>query len=223
MAVVGVVALYRMRLRPWMYTWGADDDEVTAVLPGTSSWPRTRRRTTRAVTIDAPIAAVWPWLAQIGEDRGGFYSYSVLERAVGAHIHNANTVHPEWQDVRVGDTVWLARRYGDAARQVVAAVAPGSHLVLMLPGDFERVQQGMKASGAWGFYLRRKDGWTRLIARGSGGAVGHVAFDVPHFVMEQKMMRGIRDRAEQMRRDQVHAFVGHEYQGGATNTSSLVK
>lgn len=150
-------------------------------------------------------------------------SYAALERAVGAHIENANTVHPEWQDVHVGDTVWLARRYGDAARQVVAAVAPGSHLVLMSPGDFERAQQGMTASGAWGFYLRRKDGWTRLIARGSGGAVGHVAFDVPHFVMEQKMMRGIRDRAEQVRRDQVHAFVWARVSRRPTNTGSLVK
>jgi hypothetical protein len=85
------------------------------------------------------------------------------------------------------------------------------------------VQQGNKASGAWGVYLRRKGGWTRLLARGSGGAVGHVSFDVPHFVMEQKMMRGLRSRAEQMRRDQVHAFVGHKYQGEATNTGSLVK
>jgi phage I-like protein len=93
----------------------------------------------------------------------------------------------------------------------------------MSPGDFERVQQGNKASGAWGFYLRRKDGWTRLLARGSGGPVGRLMFDVPHFVMEQKMMRGIRDRAEQSRRDQVHAFVEHKYQGEATNTSSLVK
>ena len=223
MAVFGVVALYRLHVRPWMYTWGASDEEITAVLPGDELVAAHTPRTTRALTIDAPISAVWPWLAQIGEDRGGFYSYSVLERAVGAHIENANTVHPEWQDVHVGDTVWLARRYGDAARQVVAAVAPGSHLVLMSPDDFERVQQGNKASGAWGFYLRRKDGWTRLIARGSGGAVGHVAFDVPHFVMEQKMMRGIRDRAQQTRRDQVHAFVGHRYQGEATNTSSLVK
>ena len=97
------------------------------------------------------------------KDRGGFYSYSLLERAVGAHIHNADTVHLEWQDLRVGDTVWLARRYGEGARQVVAAVKPESHLVLMSPDDFERVQQGGKASGAWAFYLRRKDGWTRLI------------------------------------------------------------
>ena len=74
------------------------------------------------MTVDAPVTTVWPWLAQIGEDRGGFYSYSLLERAVGAHIHNADVVHPEWQDLQVGDTVWLARRYGERARQVVAAV-----------------------------------------------------------------------------------------------------
>jgi hypothetical protein len=123
-----------------------------------------------------------------------------LERAVGAHIHNAHTIHQEWQDVRVGDTVWLARRYGEVGRQVVAAVEPGSHLVLTSPPDFERVQRGEKASGAWAFYLRRKNGWTRLLARGSGGAVGHASFDIPHFVMEQKMIRGVRDRAQQTRR-----------------------
>ena len=203
MAVIGAVALYRGKLRPWMYTWGADDDEITAELAGDELVAANAPRTTRAVTIDAPICAVWPWLAQIGEDRGGFYSYSLLERAVGAHIHNANTIHSEWQDVRVGDTVWLARRYGDAARQVVAAVDPMSHLVLMAPDDFERVQRGEKASGAWGFYLRRKDGWTRLLARGSGDAVGHASFDILHFVMEQKMMRGLRDRAQETYRQQV--------------------
>jgi hypothetical protein len=211
MAVFGVVALYRTRLRPWMYTWGAGNDEITAELPGDELVSAHTPRTTRAVTIDAPIAAVWPWLAQIGEHRGGFYSYSVLERAVGAHIHNADTIHPEWQNVRVGDTVWLARRYGDVGRQVVAAVAPGSHLVLMSPADFERVQRDNKALGAWGFYLRRNAGWTRLIARGSGGAVGHATFDVPHFLMEQQMMRGIRARAQQTRQDQVDAFMRHKY------------
>ena len=211
MAAIGAVALYRYRVRPWMYSWGADDDEITAVLPGDELVSASMLRTTRAVTIDAPIDAVWPWLVQIGEDRGGFYSYSVLERLAGAHIENANTVHPEWQDIRVGDTIWLARRYGDGARQVVAAVEPRSHLVLMSPEDFERVQQGRKASGAWAFYLRRKDGWTRLVARGSGGAVGYAAFDIPHFVMEQKMMRGIRDRAQQTRRAKVTAFARHKY------------
>jgi hypothetical protein len=197
MAAVGVVALYRGRVRPWMYTWGGRADEVEAALAGDELVSADTPRTTRVVTIDAPADAVWPWLVQIGEGRGGFYSYSLLERAVGAEIHNAKTIHPEWQELRVGDTIWLAQRYGDGARQVVASVESNAHLVLMSADDFNRVQRGEKASGAWSFHLRREAGRTRLVVRGSGGAVGHAAFDIPHFVMEQKMMRGIRDRAEQ--------------------------
>jgi hypothetical protein len=222
MAAVGVAALYKGRLRPWMYRWSASDDEITAKLPGDELVAATGPSTTRAVTIDAPIAVVWPWLAQIGEDRAGFYSYSWLERAVGAHIHNSNTIHPEWQDIRVGDSIWLARRYGESARQVVAAVEPNSHLLLMSSDDFERVRHGLKASGAWGFYLREQGGWTRLVVRGSGGAVGHAAFDLPHFVMEQKMMRGIRHRAEQLRRDQLNASLQREYRS-VRDSVSLVK
>ncbi len=205
MAATGAVGLYRYVVRPWMYRWGAHDDELTAVLPGDELVASGGPRTTRALTIDASPGQVWPWLAQIGEDRGGFYSYSALERLVGAQIHNAATVHPEWQDVRVGDTIWLARRYGGAARQLVAAVEPRSHLVLMSPDDFERMGQGLLAGGAWGFYLRDTAGCTRLLVRGSGGAVGNPVFDIPHFVMEQKMMRGVRARAEQTRRDAVAA------------------
>jgi len=201
MAAAGTVALYYGRVRPWMYTWGARADEAAAVLPGDEFVQSGAPRTTRAVTIDAPVAAVWPWLVQIGEGRGGFYSYSLLERAVGARIHNADAVHPEWQELRVGDTIWLARRYGETARQVVAAIKAQEHLILVSPKDFERVRQGEMASGAWGFHLRREAGWTRLLVRGSGGAVGRAGFDIPHFVMEQKMMRGIRDRAERTRRE----------------------
>lgn len=197
MALSGVVVLCWGRLRQWMSAWGADDGEVTDPLPGDELVMDRAPRTTRAISIDAPAENVWPWLAQIGEDRGGFYSYSWLERLAGARIHNASTVHSEWQDIRIGDNVWLARRYGDRARQVVVRVKPESHLVLMSPEDFQRVQRGERASGSWAFHLGRENGWTRLIVRGSGGPVGHIWFDVPHFVMEQKMMRGIRHRAEQ--------------------------
>lgn len=136
-------------------------------------------RTTRGLTIDAPVDAVWPWLMQIGEDRAGFYSYDWLERAVGTTIHNAKRVHPEWQDLQVGDTVWLARRYGQVGRQVVAAVKPNAYLVLMSTEDYARVQQGGQATGSWSFHLRRTGSSTRLLVRGSGGAVGHALFDIP--------------------------------------------
>ena len=112
---------------------------------------------------------------------------------------------------------WPAR-YGDGARQVVAALKPREHLILMSADDFDRVRRGEKASGAWVFHLRREVGWTRLLVRGSGGAVGHAAFDIPHFVMEQKMMRGIRDRAEQTRRDQTAAFT-RKYADGPTRST----
>ncbi|MCV7155948.1 hypothetical protein [Mycolicibacterium brisbanense] len=200
MAVAGVLVTYRGAFRPWMYTWGAGKSEVAAELPGDELAEADAPRTTRAVTIDAPVRAIWPWLVQIGEDRGGFYSYALLEQAVGARIHNAHAIHPEWQDLHVGDTIWLARRYGDNARQVVALLEPESDLVLMSPADFARVQQGEKASGVWSFHLRRSNGWTRLIVRGSGGFVGRPWFDIVHFIMERAMMRGLRARAERTAR-----------------------
>ncbi len=196
MASVGVVVGYRARIRPWMYFWGATREEIVEDLPADELVATDRPRTTRAVTIDVGPEAVWPWLAQIGENRGGFYSYSVLERGVGADIHNANTIHPEWQDLHVGDTVWLARRGGNRGRQVVAAMVPKSHLVLMSPDDYERVQRGEKASGSWAFHLRTEGEHTRLLARGIGGYGGNVLYDIVHFVMERRMLLGIRRRVQ---------------------------
>ena len=199
-AAVGITALYQAHVRPWLHTWGARADEVAAVLPGDELLKDGTTRTTRAITIDAPRHDIWPWLVQIGEDRAGFYSYSLLERAVGAAIHNADVIHPEWQHLHVGDSVWLAHRYGSRARQIVAAVQPKAHIVLVSPDDYLRPQNGEKATGCWSFVLCPEIGWTRLLVRSSGGAVGHFWFDVPHFVMEQKMMRGIARRAQQSRR-----------------------
>ncbi len=195
-AALGGLELYRHVVRPWMYTWGALPDEVTAALPGDELVSGLTPPTTRGVTIDASVDDVWPWLVQIGEDRGGFYSYDWLERSVGTQIHNAQTINPEWQNLQVGDSVWLARRYGAMGRQVVAAVEPKSYLVLMSEADHDRVLRGEKALGSWAFYLIPDGRRTRLLARGSGGAVGNATFDIPHFVMEQKMLRGIRDRAQ---------------------------
>ncbi len=203
----GIAALYRTRLQPWMYTWGAGAEEIEAALPGDGLVAVGTPRTTRAITIDAPRHTVWSWLVQIGEGRGGFYSYDILERAVGARIFNADTLHPEWADLRVGDTIWLARRYGDRARQVVALVEPDSHLMLVSPEDFDHIQRGEPVSATWSFHVRRTDGWTRLLARGSGGLVGHAWFDIVHFVMERRMLCGIRDRAERTSRENFEKLV----------------
>lgn len=196
MAVAGIAAVYHWGVRPKLCSWGASAEEIAAELPGDALVAPGAPRTTRGITIDAPVEKVWPWLAQIGENRGGFYSYDFLERLVGARIHNADIVHPEWQELQAGDTVWLARRYGRRATQLVAEVVPKSHLVLVSAADYERVQRGEKALGSWAFYLRPQRSQTRLLARGIGGAIGNTAFDIAHFVMERGMLRGIRKRAQ---------------------------
>lgn len=197
LTLIGALALTYLRvLRPWMYRWGATDDEVAGVLPGDDLVQPGRPRTTRAVAVDAPVDAVWPWLAQIGEDRGGFYSYDRLERLVGADMHNAEEIYPQWQDVHVGDTVWLARRYGWRSAMIVAEVTPLSHLALVSVTDFDRIRHGDRASGAWTFVLRPADRGTRLIARGTGRPVGNPVYDIAHFVMERAMLRGLAGRAE---------------------------
>jgi hypothetical protein len=96
--------------------------------------------------------------------------------------------------------------------------------------SFRRSSAALDATEHPGFHLRQQDGWTRLIVRGIGGAFGHSWFDVPHFVMEQKMMRGIRDRAEKTRRERTTAFISEEYRSiqqeqrsGPVGTVSLVK
>jgi hypothetical protein len=197
-AVAGLVTYARV-VQPWFRRWGATDAEVAErwpaddlLAPGTGSH-------TRAITIDAPPAAVWPWLAQIGQDRAGFYSYTILENLVGAGIYNADELHPEWAHHETGETVWLAseRRWGERGRQQLALIEPEATFVMVSPPDYARIQAGGQASGYWGFRLvARPDGTTRLLTRARGGAVGTAAFDLIHFVMEQAMMRGIKARAE---------------------------
>jgi len=200
-AAVGVAALvtYVKRVEPWLRTWGATPAEIAAPLPIDDLVVHGAPATTRAITVRVPVEDAWAWLVQIGQDRAGFYSYSALENLVGAGMHNASAVHPEWQARARGETVWLAdpARWGDRGRQVAALVDPPRALVLVSPDDFERLERGERAHGAWGFFLEPTgERSCRLVARSSGGPVGEHGFDGVHFLMEQRMMRGLRDRAE---------------------------
>jgi hypothetical protein len=197
-ALVLYVALV-LSLRPWYSAWGTSADDRGAALPGDALVRDVTYRTDRAVTIHAPADSVWPWLVQIGQDRGGFYSYERLEHLIGADIHNADRIHPEWQSRRVGDRVratqkgYLGNTFGEEPGWRVAEVRPGQALVL----------------DQWGaFVLRPVDSvTTRLHVRtrgsgkpGFGGTVvapfGLLMFEPVHFVMERRMLLGIKERAE---------------------------
>ena len=101
-AAVAVASLRNRSLR-----WGATDGEQASVLPGDEVLGPAQLVSTRAITIRSSPEDVWPWIAQLGQGRGGFYSYDFLENLVGCDIHSASAVIDGWQDVAVGDAVKL--------------------------------------------------------------------------------------------------------------------
>lgn len=202
-AGVGVLLLTR---RP-MQTWGTRDDEHAARLPGDDLVPHARVVATRGVTIDAPPGDVWPWLVQLGQGRGGFYSYDLLENLAGLGIRSAGTIEERWQSLAVGDDVRLAAQ----AALRVALLEPEDHLVLLgAPGPGE--PDVMPFAFSWAFVLRALPpgggggARTRLLVRERyrptsrpGRAVVEAVQPVS-FLMTQKMLRGVRDRAERVSR-----------------------
>ncbi|HEY0654390.1 MAG TPA: hypothetical protein VGD65_14720 [Chryseosolibacter sp.] len=162
---------------------------------------------TRAVLISATPEEIWPWLAQIGQDRGGFYSYEWLENVFRADMHNVYVIKPEFQFPRqAGDTVWLASKehYNGGGYQILAEVTPFRSMVMVGGEDYARILEGRKAVGSWSFYLlpeNEKQTW--LIARSTGGGTNfgnkllrYFFFEVPHFVMERKMLVTLRKLTE---------------------------
>ena len=109
-----LAAAYWTVVRPRLLNWGATATEVGRPLPGDVRLPDPDGESTMAITIDAPPAAVWPWLRQLGQEQGGFYSYEWAENLVGFDIHNADEIVPEYQSLAVGDTV--LERVPDARR-----------------------------------------------------------------------------------------------------------
>jgi hypothetical protein len=183
---VGMAIAYLLAIRPWLRRWGATDDEMERRLPGDELVPDPAIDSTWSVTINAPAEDVWPWLAQIGQDRGGFYSYEWLENLAGCELRNADRIHPEWQQRAVGEIVPLHPTLG----LPVAYFEPGRTLVL----------------DGWGPFVVEPidDKRTRLISRSrvpkGWGAVSYsLLLEIPHFVMQRKMLLGIKERVERAR------------------------
>jgi hypothetical protein len=198
-----LVATGLLAARPWFLRWGATDEEVHGTWPGDEMSPEPASEATRAITIQAPAETVWPWIVQIGQDRGGFYSYTWLENLFGARMRNADTILPGLTR-QVGDTVWMTppQRYGGKGCARLARVDPERALVMVTPDDYDAVRKtGVAPKGTWAILLQPiDDKTTRLIVRSRSGpkegAARFLVFDPAHFIMERKMMLGIRDRVE---------------------------
>jgi len=193
----GAVVAYVLLGRTRQLRWGATDQEVSKPLPGDDFIPLADLTATRAITIRAAVDEVWPWIAQLGQGRGGFYSYDFVENLVGCDIHSADRIVPEWQALEVGDAVKLAPEVG----LVVAYLEPGRSVVLR--GGIPMGNGAPPYDFTWAFALRDEpDETTRLLVRERYAYTQPWArlivepTQVLSFVMSQKMLRGIRDRAE---------------------------
>lgn len=192
-------------LQPWHERWGATDEEIAVPLPGDDLVAEPAKQVTRAITIDARPEDVWPWIVQLGADRGGFYSYDWLENLFGLRIHSADDIVDDWQELRVGDIV-RADRAGTGGWYVVA-LQPSEALVLKVAdiaaGRPLRRDEQLKWEFLWTFALRpAPEGGTRLLVReriAFGSALTRALMapiGLVSFVMSRRMMLGIKARAE---------------------------
>ncbi len=193
---------------PFLRSWGSTRSELAMPLPGDAEQRDPALELQHAVTIDAPAEDVWAWLIQLGQDRGGFYSYDWLERAFGLGIRNATEVRPEWQTLQPGDVIratpasYLGGLVDDVA-WTVADVTPERTLVLEGRGAF--VLQPISEERTR-FIIRSQMGnrhrpvWT--------SAASLLGFQLPHFIMQRRMMLTIKALAEDRyaRRDPVRTI-----------------
>jgi proline iminopeptidase len=166
-------AFYAWCIRPHLMRWGATDEEVADPYPGAELVPDGERAATMGVTIQAPPERVWPWLVQMGGDRGGWYSWDRLDNDGRP---SAREVHPEWQALAVGDYVkaWSPASTTPVDAWAVAALEPNRFLGLRgltdLRGrnlDASKPRPSAYVEGLWGFQLKgQPDGSTRLVIGG---------------------------------------------------------
>ncbi|HUE86117.1 MAG TPA: hypothetical protein VMO26_08570 [Vicinamibacterales bacterium] len=190
--IAGSTVLY-----PWHRTWGSTRDEVLMSLPGDPAERDVSLELQHAITIEAPPANVWAWLIQLGQDRAGFYNYDWLERAFGADVHNVLEIRPEWQSRRVGDLVRATQRgylggiFDNEPGWRVKHLEVGHAIVLEKWGAF--------------VLLPTPTGGTRFIVRSTIGdrdipvwasALDFMTFELPHFIMQRRMMLTIKELAE---------------------------
>ena len=200
--ILGAAAIgaYAFIARPWHLRWGATDEEIKEPLPGDDVMPDAGIQITHAITINAPVYDVWKWLVQVGQGRGGFFSYDELENLIGLDIHNVDEIRPELQDLKEGDFVrgahrgWLGGRFDDQAGWFVERLEPNRALVLK-----------DTMGGSWSFILKPiSEDRSRLIIRARGAAPQSLQGSVfqygvmepAHFIMERKMLLTLKELAE---------------------------
>jgi hypothetical protein len=181
--------------RRWHQRWGSTDDEVTAAMPGDELVPQAQVCCTRAVTIDAPREAVWPWLVQVGCLRAGFYADDLLDNLARP---SATEILPAYQHLEVGQWVPMSPKPSELTAHKVAGFEEPQWLLWRQP------------TSTWAWTLTPLPGGrTRLVTRlrifydwahPAPTILAVVLTEFGDFAMMRRMLLGIKARAEQAHR-----------------------
>jgi hypothetical protein len=192
--------------RPWHMRWGATEAEVREVMPGDDIVHRAQFNATRAITIEAPPEQVWPWIAQLGYGRGGFYTYDLVDNA---GERSADRIIDEYQHLEVGDLIPMFHEsHGLAIAYKVDSLQVNEWMVWV-----HRPHENQPSDSTWSWRLTRLPAdRTRLVTRMKQdyrwqtprlAMFNLVLMEFGDFAMERRMLKGIKARAERVRRDAV--------------------
>jgi hypothetical protein len=206
-ALLGLLGVYALVVRPRMLRWGATDEEFEGEYPGADLIPGGKRSATMAVTIEAPPSAVWPWLVQMGTDRGGWYSWDRLDNWGRP---SAECIHAEWQEIALGDR--FAATKDSRQSWEVAALEPERFLGLRMsldlrgrPFDAAGARPRFHTDSLWGFLLKEVPGRrNRLVVSGYWSlrprwlqpVASFIFLEPSHWIMQTRQFANLKHLAE---------------------------
>jgi len=198
---LGLFIIYEAILRSFLMHWGSTSDERRKFYRGDSIVIRPRTITTIAITIDEPPSVIWPWIVQMGLNKGGFYSYTWLENIFGCKLRNADVIHAEWQNVKQGDVEPVCDA---AAKQNM----PGWIVAVLIKNEAFVYKINSDSSWTMGYYIDSIDeGHSRLITRMRYNAPEHfweyisdkAWLEWAHCIMQRGSIKGIKKRSEKVK------------------------
>jgi hypothetical protein len=190
--------------------WGTSAEDAAHDHAGDQHVPEPRWQWTHAVRIAAPPERVWPWVAQLGQNKAGFYSYQLLENVAGCEIQNAARIHAEWQEPKVGEAFFIhpkappltiTRCEKDRALIAAAGIDEASGTITRTA-----LEKPSTVAVSWAFLLEpTADGGTLLKSRyrcacsddlATRLQFGPAIIEPVGFAMDRRMLRGIKERVE---------------------------
>jgi len=197
-SIACIILLYIIYFRFFFMHWGARVSETKKAYTGDSIVEIPDYANTIAITIKKPPRDIWPWVAQMGVNKAGFYSYTWLENIFGCNLHNADKIHAEWQNPAVGD-------YEPVCEQAEKNKMPGWRISTIIPNKAFIYRSSVDSSWTMGFYIdsideKRSRLITRMRYTSSGKFwdrfIDKIWLEWAHCIMQKGSINGIKKRAE---------------------------